>query len=90
MGMQIPKSEFRRVAIAVAGFGVLAFGVALIVVPVPGTTVVLIPLGLAILAREFDWARRLLDWSRVSARRLCDRARQVFGGWSMPRTPVPS
>ena len=53
----------RRFATAVAGFSVLLLGVALLVIPIPGTTVVVIPLGLTILAREFSWARRLRDWS---------------------------
>jgi hypothetical protein len=56
--------------VAVSGFGVLAFGVALIVVPIPGTTMVVIPCGLAILSKEFDWARKLVGWSRDVARRL--------------------
>jgi uncharacterized protein (TIGR02611 family) len=41
-----------------AGFTVLIVGVAMIVLP--GPAVVVIPLGLAILATEFIWARTLL------------------------------
>jgi uncharacterized protein (TIGR02611 family) len=89
MEMRIRRGELRRVAIVVAGFAVLLLGVVLIVVPVPGTTVVFIPLGLAILAREFDWARRLLDWWRATARQLWADARRAFGRWSMRRSPVP-
>ena len=48
----------RKVAVAVIGVSVLAIGVALIVLP--GPAFVVIPLGLAILATEFLWARRLL------------------------------
>ena len=48
---------------AVAGFSVLLLGMALLVVPIPGTSVVVIPLGLTILAREYAWARRLRDRS---------------------------
>jgi uncharacterized protein (TIGR02611 family) len=44
--------------IIVAGFTVLIIGVAMIVLP--GPAVVVIPLGLAILATEFIWARTLL------------------------------
>jgi|SRR6266511_2868475 len=69
----------RRVAIAIAGFSVLLFGVALVVVPVPGTSIVVIPLGLAILAREFRWARRLLDWSTAAVRRIWAWVRGLFG-----------
>ena len=78
----------RRIAVATAGFCVLACGVALIVVPVPGTTVVVLPLGLAILAKEFDWARRLLDWSRTIGRRLWAETRRLLGR-SVPPMPVP-
>jgi tellurite resistance protein TerC len=48
----------RKVAVAVVGASVLAFGIVLIVLP--GPAIVVIPLGLAILATEFLWARRLL------------------------------
>jgi uncharacterized protein (TIGR02611 family) len=48
----------KRVAIAVAGFTVLLIGVAMIVLPGPAFLV--IPAGLAILALEFAWAKRLL------------------------------
>ena len=53
-----PLSLARRVAVAVIGVSVLAFGIALIVLP--GPAFIVIPLGLAILATEFLWARRLL------------------------------
>jgi uncharacterized protein (TIGR02611 family) len=80
----------RRVAIAIAGFSVLLFGVALLVVPVPGTTVVVMPLGLAILAREFRWARRLLDWSTAVVRRIWAAVRRLFGGPPAALRPLPS
>jgi uncharacterized protein (TIGR02611 family) len=57
----------RKTAIAIAGFAVLLVGMAFIFLPAPGLLV--IPLGLAILAREFPWARRALDWSRDHVRR---------------------
>jgi len=69
----------RRVAIAVAGVSVVIFGVALLVVPVPGTSVVVISLGLAILAREFSWAQRLLDWLTAAVRRTCRWAFRAVG-----------
>jgi uncharacterized protein (TIGR02611 family) len=49
----------KRVIVMVVGFTVLALGVAMIVLP--GPAFIVIPLGLAILASEFLWARRLLD-----------------------------
>jgi len=77
----------RRAATGIAGFSVLLFGVALLVVPVPGTTLVVFPLGLAILAREFHWARRLLDWSTAAVRRIWTAVRRLFGG--PPAVPRP-
>jgi tellurite resistance protein TerC len=52
----------KRIAIALAGFTVLLVGVAMIVLP--GPAVVVIPAGLAILALEFAWAKRLLAEAR--------------------------
>ena len=48
----------KRIAIAVVGFTVLLVGVAMIVLP--GPAFIVIPAGLAILAIEFAWAKRLL------------------------------
>jgi tellurite resistance protein TerC len=46
----------RKLIIAVIGGTVLLIGVALIVLP--GPAFIVIPVGLAILATEFAWARR--------------------------------
>jgi tellurite resistance protein TerC len=46
----------RKLIIAIVGGTVLLIGVALIVLP--GPAFVVIPIGLAILATEFAWARR--------------------------------
>jgi uncharacterized membrane protein len=48
----------RRLIVAVIGITVVLFGLALVVLP--GPAFVVIPLGLAILAAEFAWARSLL------------------------------
>lgn len=48
----------RRLIVAVIGTTVVLFGLALLVLP--GPAFVVIPLGLAILAAEFAWARNLL------------------------------
>jgi uncharacterized protein (TIGR02611 family) len=61
----------RKVVVAVIGTTVLAFGIALIVLP--GPAVVVIPLGLAILGTEFLWARRLLKRLRDKANRVLHR-----------------
>jgi len=54
----------RRGAVIVVGFTVLSVGIAMTVLP--GPAIVVIPLGLAILATEFVWARRLLDRARAA------------------------
>jgi hypothetical protein len=53
----------RRVIVAVIGGTVLLIGIALMVLPGPAFLV--IPLGLAILATEFVWARRWLKKARA-------------------------
>ena len=58
----------RRLVVLVVGSTVLAIGVAMLVLP--GPAVVVIPMGLAILALEFVWARRLLARFRETARQL--------------------
>jgi hypothetical protein len=46
----------RRVIVSVVGATVLLIGIALLVLP--GPAFIVIPLGLAILATEYAWARR--------------------------------
>ncbi|MFH1027503.1 MAG: PGPGW domain-containing protein [Pseudomonadota bacterium] len=50
--------QAKRLIVIVVGFTVLGAGVAMIALP--GPAVVVIPVGLAILATEFIWARKLL------------------------------
>jgi tellurite resistance protein TerC len=78
----------RKIAIAVAGASVLVCGLALVVVPIPGTSFVVIPLGLAILSKEFVWARRMLGWSRRFARSLWSAVRRRTPWDSL--TPAPA
>jgi len=52
-------AQAKRVIVIVVGFTVLAVGVAMIVLP--GPAIIVIPIGLAILATEFIWARKLVD-----------------------------
>ena len=51
--------QAKRAIKIVAGFTVLLAGLAMTVLP--GPAIVVIPAGLAILATEFLWARRLLE-----------------------------
>ncbi len=61
--------SLRRLIVGLVGSTVLIIGIALLVLP--GPAFIIIPLGLAILALEFAWARRILtrvrDW--ISRRR---------------------
>ena len=50
----------RRVVAVVAGFGLFAVGLALLVLPGPG--IPLLVAGLGLLSLEYHWARRLRTW----------------------------
>ena len=52
----------KRVVVSVVGATVLLIGVALLVLP--GPAFIVIPVGLAILATEYAWARRWLKRAR--------------------------
>jgi tellurite resistance protein TerC len=55
----------RRVIVSMVGATVLLIGVALLVLP--GPAFIVIPIGLAILATEYAWARRWLKKVRQMA-----------------------
>jgi tellurite resistance protein TerC len=56
--MKLLLASLRKLIVAIIGGTVLLIGVALIVLP--GPAFIVIPIGLAILATEFAWARRAL------------------------------
>lgn len=62
----------RQVVVAVIGGTVVLFGIALLVLP--GPAFIVIPAGLAILATEFAWARRLLKKMKQKAGEMMHRA----------------
>ena len=68
----------KRLVKVIVGFTLLLFGVVMLVTPGPGW--VAIGLGLALLAAEFVWARRLLNRLKAEGNRL----RQVV----MPSPPA--
>ena len=70
------RGSARKGAISALGFGTLAIGLALTVTPVPSALVIL--LGLAVLAREYAWARRLIGPCRELARRLMTPVRRLI------------
>jgi uncharacterized protein (TIGR02611 family) len=51
-----------RVVVLVIGLALVAAGLVMLVIPGPGIAAILA--GLALLATEFDWARRLLAHAR--------------------------
>ena len=55
--------SLRKLVIAIVGGSVVLVGIALLVLP--GPAILVIPLGLAILATEFLWARRWLKRARA-------------------------
>lgn len=70
----------RKAVVLVAGGTVLLIGVALIVLP--GPAFVVIPAGLAILATEFLWARRLLERAKAKVAQATDHLKR-----SRPASP---
>jgi tellurite resistance protein TerC len=67
----------KRLIKIVVGFTLLAVGAAMLVLPGPG--IVVIMLGLALLAAEFVWARRLLDRMKETARTARDAVTRRAG-----------
>ncbi len=61
-----------RIGVLTAGGTVVAAGIALLALPGPGWATIFV--GLMILASEFAWARRSLDWTRARAHHARMRA----------------
>ena len=61
----------KRVIVSVVGATVLLIGIALLVLP--GPAFIVIPVGLAILATEYAWARRWLKKVRQIASNVVSR-----------------
>ncbi len=66
-GIEKTIRRIKKIFIAIIGFTVLLAGIAMIVLP--GPAIIVIPLGLAILATEFIWARKLLKSLRDKLRK---------------------
>ena len=62
----------RRVIVSVVGATVLLIGVALLVLP--GPAFIVIPIGLAILATDYAWARALAQKSPSNGEGCCFRS----------------
>lgn len=65
--------QAKRTVKIVFGFTLLVMGVVMLVTPGPGWAVIFA--GLAVLAAEYIWARRLLDHLKGHAARLRDSVR---------------
>jgi Flp pilus assembly protein TadB len=74
----------RRVLVLIAAAVLIVAGVAELVLPGPGLLV--LAAALAVLALEFEWARRWLERSRSAAGRAIERGR---GSW-LPRRSRPA
>jgi len=68
----------KRVIVSVVGATVLLIGVALLVLP--GPAFIVIPVGLAILATEYAWARRWLKKARRIASDVVSRRDRATSG----------
>jgi len=68
-----------RLARGIIGTALVLLGMLLLVLPGPG--IVTIAAGLAVLATEFAWARRLLDWFKT-------RFRSYLSSEPDPEAPV--
>ena len=79
------RPRVRKAIVAVIGTTLVLFGLALIVLP--GPALVVVPLGVAILATEFAWARRLIRaggvaWGRAwrwRSRQSTDSSQESLG-----------
>ena len=71
VGLKDLPGPLRKLIAGVIGVTVLLIGVAMIVLP--GPAFIVIPVGLAILATEFAWARRVVRRARVMIARARGR-----------------
>jgi len=65
--------RLRKTLVAIIGVTLLLFGLALIVLP--GPAFIVIPLGLAVLASEFAWARLVLKRGKLFVDKVRGRSR---------------
>ncbi len=80
----------RRIVVLVVGMTVLLIGVAMIILP--GPAIVVIPVGLAILATEYAWARHCLRVARESAEKGADKLKigSFFSRITRPNEETPA
>ncbi len=76
----------RKLIVLIVGGTVVAIGAAMLVLP--GPAFIVIPAGIAILATEFAWARRLLRRVRARIRLAARQARQAAGSSNVPPSDI--
>lgn len=81
LARRLVRAAWRSIVLVVGGT-VVAIGVAMLVLP--GPAFVVIPAGLAILATEFVWARRLLLRVRAYVENVIENARKPGAGGPKP------
>ncbi len=70
-----------QVVVFFVGVGVIVTGIVLLFLPVfPGWAAIFV--GLAVLATEFAWAERILDWSKRQAAKAKQRALDLSKRWN--------
>lgn len=69
--MNIFLGAARKVIVSVIGGTIVCFGITLLVLP--GPAFIVIPIGLAVLATEFVWAKKLLIRAKAKASELAQR-----------------
>jgi len=74
LGLDRLSPATRKTVVGIVGGTILLIGIALIVLP--GPAFIVIPIGLAILASEFAWARRWLEKARHVLKRKGKRNRK--------------
>jgi len=79
--------QARKIIVLVLGVTTVILGIIMIVAP--GPAIVVIPLGLAFLATEFLWARRLLNRYSGHAQTFATRAQHILAKKPRPRLVVP-
>jgi len=72
----------KRIAVTVAGLVLLAAGLAMMVLPGPGVLVILA--GLAVLATEYVWAQRMLNYAKDKAERAKNKVLRRNGQAAPP------
>jgi uncharacterized protein (TIGR02611 family) len=74
--LRLLRRSGRKFVVTVVGFAVVAAGLAMLVLPGPGILVVIA--GLAILAKEFVWADRMLQKAKTKASQGTTAAKKLF------------